>query len=123
MTPPWRTVEVKRGASRIVLCAGPYAVKVPRAHSWRGFLHGLIDNMNERGTWRYLQTDREWLCPISWAAPGGWLLIMRRALALTHEAELPEPMVAAAKTLQLEEWHALNVGWYDGRLVFVDYAT
>lgn len=123
----WRTSEVKRGASRAVLCAGSYAIKIPRTRSWRGGflhgLHGLIDNMNEGATWRHLQTDHEWLCPVAWSAPGGWVLIMRRALALTHEAELPPTIVSAARALQLEEWHALNVGWYEGRLVFLDYAT
>lgn len=123
MSAPWRRVSIKRGASRVVVCIGACAIKLPQARTWRGFLHGLIDNMNEAATWKHIQTDREWLCPVLWASPGGWLLIMRRALALTHNAELPEPMVAAARALQLEEWHAFNVGWYAGRLVFVDYAT
>lgn len=69
------------GHSRLVLCVGGLAFKLPRInYGWANLLGGLLANMSE-AAWR----GKEWagLCPIVWAVPGGWLTVMRRARPLT----------------------------------------
>lgn len=39
---------MEKGATRLVFTIGKYAIKVPRIYSWRGFLRGLLANLQER---------------------------------------------------------------------------
>ena len=49
------------GATRYVLIVCGYALKFPRASSWRSFLAGLLHNMNERA---FSRMNIDLLCPI-----------------------------------------------------------
>jgi hypothetical protein len=122
------------GVTRIVLLAGPWAFKFPRfGYGYAMGLRGLLCNMQERGIWVLGWPQ---LCPVLFALPGGWLLVMRRARPLT-----------------MDEWQALDVaefrkhrvreqdgpesydgivpvedkqdsfGVVDGRIVAVDYGS
>lgn len=41
---------VRSGSNRIVFLVGRYAIKLPRARSWRGLLYGWLNNLNEAET-------------------------------------------------------------------------
>ena len=114
----------RKGVTRTVLLIGRYAFKFPKMrYGWRLFLLGLLGNMQE-----VVFSKTRWpeLCPIVFAIPGGWLVVMRRARILTP-AEFAE--------LDLEVWASGNggsipyekkadsFGWLDGRIVVVDYGS
>ena len=77
-------IELKRsGAMREVLLVGRWALKLPKlTRGWRQFLRGLLSNMEEREI-----SANGWpeFCPVLFALPGGWLVIMRRAEPCTDE--------------------------------------
>jgi hypothetical protein len=47
-------VEWERGGvSRVVICIGRWALKIPKlTRGWRQFLIGLLANMQERDLWK-----------------------------------------------------------------------
>lgn len=114
-----------RGSSRIVLLLGPWAFKLPTYTEWRLFLRGLLANMQERQLWRFLQDDSA-LCPVVFALPGGWLIVMPRVEPLTNEEFLSLPI---EDFLDRDHWvipaetKADSFGWWEGRLVAVDYGN
>ncbi|MBI1408147.1 MAG: hypothetical protein GC145_18700 [Caulobacter sp.] len=111
-----------RGVTRLVILAGPWAIKAPRPdYGWRLFLHGLLCNMTEAVFGR---SALEGFCPVVWHIPGGWLLVQRRARVMT-EAEFATFDVAAfcdRETYQIAaETKADSFGWIDGQVVAIDY--
>lgn len=52
-------------------------VKVPYYKNWKRFLKGLIANLNEAMLSKSYP-ESQYLVPVTWSAPGGWLLIMPR---------------------------------------------
>jgi hypothetical protein len=114
---------MKAGATRFVFLIGPWAVKVPRLSCWRLFLHGLLANLQERA---FSRTGWFEICPVLWALPGGFLLVMRRAEPLTDAqwarfdygdfVNDPEGHVPA-------ECKQSSFGLLDGRIVAVDYGS
>ncbi len=70
------------GTTRNVWLVGKWAVKVPAWSEWRLFLLGLLANMQEKV---FARTGWAELCPVVWSLPGGWMLVMRRAIPLTRE--------------------------------------
>lgn len=110
--------------TREVLILGPLVVKVPSVRSWRHFLLGLLANINEA---RRSGLDPR-LCPVRWAAPGGCLLVMRRAAPLSDEefAAVPPdfgrlPAGEPFPLGPLPDVNRRNLGRLDGRPVIVDY--
>lgn len=118
------------GCSRLVVRAGPWAVKLPNFRwGWTAFLRGLLHNMNEAGMWRWGNMPakgRATLCPILFACPGGWFLVMPWAEPLgrdEHHDILPEALPWGDERDRSEMLKADNVGRLaDGRWVVVDYA-
>ena len=117
------------GATRMIILIGRFAVKIPRWLSWKHFLLGLIANMQERDF-----SAAKWpeLCPVVWAAWGGWLSIMRRAEPLTDAHwENFKPTVVNGWTSGVEgdgyyvpcEPKMNSFGWYGGRIVCIDYGN
>lgn len=121
--PELKMIDLKRGATRIVLLIGKYAIKIPSIFEWRLFLHGLLANLQEAS---FSRAEWEELCPVVLAVPGGWFLIMRRATPLSEEE---------FESLNYEEWvdrenYRVPVenkhdsfGILDGRIVAVDYGS
>lgn len=73
----------RRGVTREVFLVGQWAIKVPRmCYGWRSFLQGLLANLQEVDFW---STRWPTLCPVLFAIPGGWLVVMRRARPLTDQ--------------------------------------
>jgi hypothetical protein len=109
------------GATRLVLLIGPLALKLPRPSSWRGFLHGLLSNLQER---RFAAARWPELCPVLWADPWGLLVVMPRAdpapklsrrdyLRFTKRPDYTVPV----------EHKTDSFGLLDGHLVAIDYGS
>ncbi len=112
---------IKRGATRTVILVCGYAVKVPRLHSWRAFLNGLLANMTER---EFAATGWPELCPVRFSLPGGWLIVMDRAFPLTDEQWAsfdPEAFCCREKYAVPAEMKRSSFGLMSGRIVAVDY--
>jgi hypothetical protein len=71
------------------------------------------------------------LCPVRWCAKGGWLMVMATAGPLA-EAEkdklittdgFPDWDYFSGEDGEPFEYKASDWGWFDGRLVAVDYST
>ena len=118
-----RRVRCLRGATRIVLLVGGYAVKVPLPQTWRTFLNGLLANMQER---EFSRTGWPELCPVVGSLPGGWLVVMRRTEPLTcyeyNVFDTREFIERSDGVIPVEEKQD-SFGWLDGRIVAVDYGT
>ena len=113
-----------QGSTRNVFLTRHYAIKVPRFVEWRLFLHGLLANMQEAKWWKRLHHDK--LCPVVFGMPGGWLLVMPRTVALSREEyfSFDYPMFVQIGTGVLPVEHKLDsFGWYQGRIVAVDYGS
>jgi hypothetical protein len=112
-------IEVRRGNNRVVILIGSYAVKLPRARSWRGLLYGMLNNINEA------EAQKPGACPVVASLGCGLVTIMRRARDLT-DTEFDELVdVAGFKTITgLEvEPKRDSFGWLDGAIVAVDYGA
>lgn len=106
-----------RGATREVLLVGRWAVKFPSARGWRLFLHGLLGNMQEALWAPHGAPD---LCPVVFACPGGWVIVMARAEP-AGDVYTPEMAALRARQHDIPEPKASSYGWLDGRLVAVDF--
>lgn len=118
-------MRILHGSARVVLLIGPWAFKLPTYVEWRLFLRGLLANMQERQLWRFLRDDSA-LCPVHFALPGGWLIVMPRAEALTDEEflDLPvEDFLDRGDWVVPAERKTDSFGWWRGRLVAVDYGN
>jgi len=134
------------GITRIVFVFKNFVVKVPNWHySWLHFLKGLIGNINESKCWKYNSGKCEsgkshLLCPVIWCSWGGWILIMKKADIMRHLSEVmampPIPDDWHERKKELSERYALwidagfggddkcdNYGYYQDRLVKIDYAN
>lgn len=134
----------RMGITRVVFEFTRFVVKIPNpTYSWKHFLQGLIANIKENGCWknsRDYYERRELLCPIIWTSWGGWILIMAKADMNRWNDEiraLPREVKDRVKinikdTDELyHKWidvglggddKADNYGYYQDRLVKVDYA-
>lgn len=135
----------RTGVTRVVFVFKNFVVKVPNfTYSFENFLRGMLSNIHERNSWRYNKTypDKlELICPIIWASWGGWVLVMKRADVekWLHEVRLMPPIENP------EDWYcqkvnndklykkwidagfggddkADNYGYFENRLVKIDYA-
>lgn len=115
------------GCTRIVFIFKKIVIKIPNfTVQWDHFLKGLLANMNEGDTWEWNSGQYEkgyshLLCPVVWRSWGGWVLVMRRAVPLTIEDW--------EKLDDFTEWKEhfpgdltiSNFGYYEGRVVKIDY--
>lgn len=67
-------IELKQGTTRIVVCIGKYAIKIPNFRSWKLFLNGLLANIQEE-TFRDLDPI---LLKSKLYIPGGFLSIFEK---------------------------------------------
>lgn len=107
-------MEIKKGSSRVVVCAGSFAVKIPRATTWRSFVNGLSAN----------QTEREFSC-MSWANPvffsiGPLLTVQRRAVRLATDEEVNEFRDSEIIRNMVENKRS-SIGLVNGKLVAIDF--
>jgi hypothetical protein len=103
----------------MVILTRTRAYKFPNPSSWKSFLFGLLNNMNE-----VRRSGRPGLCPVLWSIPGGWLVVMPRAWPISpfdwacmkHTA-----LIAEIRTHTHIELKPCSWGFYKGSLVAVDY--
>lgn len=112
---------VPTGDSRFVLClpAIRVAVKFPR---FRNLRFGLHNNRWEREMWHVWRPQFGWksLCPIRFADPWGFVVVMQLAgkQASPDEAEDQDPREFLDIT---SEGKPDDYRWLNGRIVVVDY--
>ena len=123
-------MHIEKGATRIVFIFRHKVVKVPRLIIWSNFLRGLLGNITENRTWkwnsgRYAEGREKLLCPVLWCSWGGWLLVMRKVEVVTYAEwkALTEKDITSYKQHFPGDDHRRNYGWYEGRLVKLDYAS
>ena len=117
------------GTTRTVILIRRWAIKIPVFREWRLFLSGLLANMQER---RFAAAGWPELCPVVFALPGGWLLVMRRAEPLTREQFFAlnyGEWIKGGNDLPKGDWiipvenKLDSFGILDGRIVAVDYGS
>lgn len=101
------------GRNRFVILTRRHAIKFPSLRSWRDFLFGVLNNLNERDSCR----NHPAYCPVLWSAPGGLAIVMPRAKIMDDAAfaQIKAPAAPGA------EHKASSWGTINGRLVAVDY--
>ena len=117
------------GTHRTVYLVGHWAIKIPVLSIWRMFLRGLLANMQEAEFSRLRWPE---LCPVLFAMPGGWFVIMRRAEPITRDEFFAldyAQWIKHGEALPAGEWiipvenKLDSFGRVDGRIVAVDYGS
>lgn len=124
--------RMRYGSTRIVFVFDKFVIKVPYYKNWKRFLKGLIANLNE-AMLSSSYPDSRYLVPVTWSAPGGWLLVM------PNVRDCAEPLVAAFmvdlfrgdntedqeadEVKRYCEYIVDNYGMYKGKPMCRDYGT
>lgn len=130
-------MPVLRGGSRIVLLVHKYAIKMPRIDSWRLFLYGLLANIHEKqwadGVAEYGELGTggiaDYVCPIAFYVPGGFLSVMPRCHQRTglyedFKASFARSDEDTVRILSnIVEDKDDSVGILNGKIVAVDYGS
>ena len=126
-------LSIKRGSRRIVFLTETRAYKIPNFLArWPSFLAGFLENLNERYWWsadgsRKRDPREPWRYPglaeIFYADRFGLLVVMRRAQQCEQYPEREvNDLIANNRNLRYTtDNKPANLGYVDGKLVFVDY--
>ena len=111
-------MSLRRGTFRLALLVGQFAIKIPRASN---LTSGLRCNQWEREMWRVWRRKFGWgnLCPIWFADPWGFVVIMPSVSRVTVEEILsadPDDYPDIDVEYKPENWGRLH-----GRVVCIDY--
>jgi hypothetical protein len=123
--------KVTRGATRNVLLTSRYAIKIPRVFPWSWILFrlGFQCNRLER---RYGCLGHQKLCPVLFADRWGILVIMPRCEPAKPLEPYRDLSSRAMCQVEWDYWNSqglpfdnyyFNFGYYEGRLVALDYGT
>ena len=130
--PDIRNWKFIKGRTRVVFLTNRFAFKVPNFFNWKMFLLGLQQSMFEREN----TMASQFLMPLLFSLPGGWLNVMPRAKDVFTEDQHPDllnyfkAVYVLAKSNELEGVTTLdiievaepaNFGWYKGHVVCIDY--
>ncbi len=116
----------RTGTTRLVVLAGPWALKIARG------ARGRRCNRYEADLFRIVDDRRrEMLCPVLWRAPGSWLIVMMRAAPLSEMEKdqlidtdgFPDWDYMPGEDSEPFEYKATDWGLLEGRLVALDYST
>lgn len=115
----------RQGTTRIVFVFNQFVVKIPNIlDGWELFIYGLLANMQESRFGKLAWHD---LCPVLWAFPGGWFIVMPKARMLTREEYFAfdvDGFLEEGRFGPLPAEKKMNsFGHYDGRIVAVDYGS
>lgn len=126
-----RSVELHRGASRLVLLLGPWAIKFGwRRYSHAEFMTGPESNRFEFSQWRKFRDRTDELCPNIWADRFGLVLVMRRIDRELTDVEFAELVFdrwidryspACPDAHPKVEMKPSSFGWLEGRIIAIDY--
>jgi len=109
----------QQGITRLVFITDKYAIKVPRiTRGWSMLIQGIFSNLSEANCWK-MNSDPynpgcEHLCPVLFSFMG-FILVMPYVSICVNQEELPAEIDPG------EDRHHRNYGWYQGRIVCVDY--
>lgn len=98
-----------------------FAIKIPSVRSWRDFLFGLLNNMNEARTAR---EGLDGFCPVVLAIPGGFALVMPRVEILCERdfAAFDPAAFCRRDGYEINAEHKPDsFGRLNGTIVAVDY--
>lgn len=112
-------MEVKtNGAYRITILIGDYAIKIPSfLYSQKSFIYGCYCNMSER--LYCINHGTENVSPSLFCSWFGLIQIQRRCKSLERDLTLEE--VQEYKYLHCDDIKKENFGYYEGKLVCLDY--
>lgn len=116
-------MKVRKGSTRWVILIGRYAIKLPSFYSWKMFLNGLLANLTERS---FAPLDKDRLCPILFAAPGGFLVVMPRANELSDAEWAGLDLFKFTRHADYclpVEMKRDSFGTLGGRIVAIDYGS
>lgn len=113
----------KSGITREVFIIGNYAIKIPSVRSWKGFLWGLLANMQEKVWWGCRDTR---LCPVLFSLPSGFLAVMPKVKVMTddefdgfdHQTFINQPPYRIPVESKSDSF-----GWLDNEVVAIDYGS
>jgi hypothetical protein len=117
---------ISHGTTRLVLCLGPYAIKIAKGE------RGRRCNRCEAALWkRTTEERRKMLCPIPATIPFGVALMMKRAKPISEEEKdhlistdgFPDWDYVPPDETAPFEYKASDWGLLEGRLVALDYST
>jgi len=117
---------ISHGTTRVVICLGPYAIKIAKGK------RGRRCNLFEAALWkRTTERRRKMFCPILAAMPFGVALLMKRATQLTEEEKdhlivtdgFPDWDYVPPDETAPFEYKASDWGRLEGRLVALDYSA
>lgn len=117
-----------KGVTRIVIVFKTVVVKMPKPFVWNHFLRGVLGNIEEARTWKWNSGKYErglshLLCPVVWVSWGGWILIMKKARTLTEDEWFVTDYSVEEHLREFAGDDSIrNYGYYQGRLVKIDYA-
>ncbi len=120
---------ITSGATRTVLLTRRWAIKVPGAWAahprlwWKSLLTGLLANIQEA---TFSRTGWPELCPVRFALPGGFLIIMPRAAELSRsewDGFDPQAFSNRPDYVVPVEGKLNSFGRLSGRVVAVDYGS
>jgi hypothetical protein len=106
------------GFNRWVVLTSSRAYKFPAPYSWRSFLYGILNNLNEAEQGR----GKLAACPVLWRLPLGFLNVMPRVEPLSDRefAALDVKEFCRQSKLVVEP-KVDSFGTLNGLLVAVDY--
>jgi hypothetical protein len=99
------------------------AIKIPRLTSWKSFLTGLLCNIQER---QFAKTGWAELCPVYFADPWGFIVVMPRCMPLHRDYWLKfnfQEFVNKPNYCIPVECKYDSFGKYKDKTVAVDYGS
>lgn len=122
-------MQLKQGACRYCLVMGKFAFKFPKPTDLETFYLGLLCNISEAKIWRRSPLQhRQLFCPV-WFSLFGLVLVMPKVAMLADRDKSAEAIALARRQFEAAnlptaaEAKFVNLGYYQGCLVSVDYAN
>ena len=114
---------IRSGATRHAILIGKYAVKIPVLNEgWELFLCGLLGNIQEH---KFHDSDPVF-CPIVFSIPLGFLNVMHRVNELTKkefDTHITDDFMQSHSVVIPCEIKRSSFGWFEGRIVAIDYGS
>lgn len=125
-------LEIHHGTTRTVILFYKWAIKIPLVKEYKGFLKGLLANLNERTIWKLCPN---YFLPVLWSLPLGLVVVMPRVKSTKQATWYLHAFMAdlfhannddngeALTARRYCEYIASNVAMYKGKPVCIDYGS
>ena len=126
-------IEINRnGYTRTVILTKSFAIKIPTLKNWRGFLEGLVSNINET---KFSKLGNRHLCPVVFGTKCGLIVVMKRAKKINNDGLFLVELARLKCEVDSDEYSDSRLGWgffmhdslkknygyLNGKLVKIDY--